>query len=126
VSDFYPPMSSEPALREHLVQFVGGAAAVTKVFGRGITVTYVSTGLVDLKWSTTDDAPGTFVGPKCLQLHATTASGVKGFSVATGVYNASTRTLRVAIWDASNNLVDLAALQWLTATILFLVDRIGP
>lgn len=126
MADFYEPMSSEPGLRESIVQFVGGTAAVTKVFGRGVTVTYVSTGLVDLVWSTNDARPGTFLGPKAMQLHATTSSGVKGYSVATGVYNATTRTLRVAIWDASNNLVDLAALQWLTVTIAFLEAVIGP
>ena len=122
----YESMTNEPNLREWVVQFVGGTAAATKVFGKGITVTYVSTGLVDLGWSTVDAIPGVFLGPKCLQLHATTQSGIKGYTVATGVYNTSTRKLRVAIWDASNNLVDLAALQWLTATILFSAERITP
>ena len=115
----YEARYTEPGLRKHLVRFVGGSAAVTKVLGRGVTVTYISTGLVDIGWSTSDLSPGASHGIDGPAFQATTQSGVKGYSVVAGVYNTSTRKLRIAIYDASNNLVDLAALQWLTFYALF-------
>jgi hypothetical protein len=114
-----------PTQREFLVNFVGGTAAVTKVFGNDVAIAYVSTGLVDLTWSANQTKPGTFVGLKSFGFHATTAANVKGYSCNAGVYNATTRVLRVSIYDASNNLVDLAALQWLTVTIVFVEGVIG-
>lgn len=126
MSDFYEVLGSEPTERDHVVQFVGGSAAVTKVYGRGISVAYVSTGLVDLTWSANQERPGTFVAPKSAMFHATTQANVKAYTCVTGVYNVSARTLRVNMYDASNNLVDLAALQWLTLTVMFLTELIGP
>lgn len=99
------------------VRFVGGSSAVTKVFGEGVTVTYISAGIVDLTFS---DAQGTFLGlagePS---LAATTAADVKGHTVVAGVYNTTTNTLRLNITNASETLHDLAALEWLTVTLLF-------
>jgi hypothetical protein len=119
VGQFYEPLSSEPTLRSHVVKFVGGTTAVTKVFGNGITVSYISTGIVDLVWT---DTPGTYVG-FTWGLEALTASGVKGYTVvagqATNVFNASTKTLRLNITGASESLVDLAASQWLNCIVLF-------
>ena len=99
------------------VRFVGGTTAVTKVFGEGVAVTYIGTGLVDLTFS---DAQGTFLGlagePS---FAATTAADVKGHTVVVGVYNTTTNTLRLNITNAAEALHDLAALEWLTATLLF-------
>lgn len=123
----YPPRVSEPSLLDQVVQIVGGTAAITKVFGQGVSVTYVSTGLFDVTWSANQSKPGTFLGPRGYTFHATTAANVKAYTCVTGVYSVSARTLRVSIYDASNNLVDLAALQWLTITVAFLTDgAIGP
>lgn len=120
MSDFYPDRASEPELRRHVVRFVGGTAAVTKVLGRGIAVTYVSTGIVDLVWSSRDDAPGTFCGLEgSPSFQATTASQVKGYTCVPGAYNSTTRTLRLNITNASETLADLAALQWLNLVVLF-------
>jgi hypothetical protein len=113
-----PVRSSEPELVESVVKFVGGTAAVTKVFGQGVTVTYVSTGIVDLTWGTSP-GPGNFVGCVGHCFEATTAADVKGYTVVPGVYNTSTRTLRVNITNASDALADLAALQWLTLKLAF-------
>lgn len=127
MSDFYEIKGSEPSERDYLVKFVGGTTAVTKVLGKGLTTTWISTGIVELAWSTNQEVPGTFAGPKSGVIHATTPANVKGYSFTCGDYNASTRKLRVSIYDASNNLVDLAALQWLTLTLAFLADGvIGP
>lgn len=115
MADSFDGRYSEPEVREHLIRFVGGTNAVTKVLGNGITVSYVSTGVVDLVW--TDD-PGTFLGAT-FGFQATTQSGVKGYTVVAGAYNASTKTLRLNITGASEALVNLAALQWLTCRVLF-------
>lgn len=99
------------------VRFVGGSTAVTKVSGEGATVTYIGTGLVDV---THDEAQGTYVGlVGAPAFEATTAADVRGHTCVAGVYNATTRTLRLNITNASDALHDLAALEWLTATLLF-------
>ncbi len=126
MTDFYEPMSSEPTERDYLVRFVGGTAAVTKVYGRGLTTTWISTGIVELAWSTNDDKPGSFVGVTGYCFNATTPANVKAYTLVHGDYNSSTRKLRVSIYDGSNNLVDLAAAQWLTLTATFLSEVIGP
>ena len=123
MTQFYDFQTTEPTLKGHVVRFVGGTAAVTKELGKGITVTYVSTGLVDLTWSANFEPPGTFVGLAGKPaFQATTPSGIKNFDCAPGVYNTSTRTLRLAIWNASGTLTDLAALQWITLVALFKED----
>lgn len=122
----YEALVSEPTERHYTVQFVGGTAAVTKTYGRGVTVTYVSTGLVDLTWSSNETKPGTFVGIKGGSFRATTPANVKAYTFTHGDYNTTTRTVRVSIYDGSNNLVDLAAAQWLLVNVLFLAELIGP
>ena len=109
-----------PGINAHIVKFVGGTAAVTKVYGPGMAVTYISTGIVDLDWSGNANNPGTFIG-MVATFQATTASGVKGYTVVPGVYNTSTKKLRVNITGASEALVDLAAVQWLTCLCFFQV-----
>lgn len=119
-TDYYEPLVSEPEIRLDLVKFVGGTNAVTKVYGKGITVTYVSAGLVDITWSANGGNPGTFIGPvgmPCFQ--ATTAADVAGHTCVIGAYNATTRTVRVAITNAADTLHNLAALEWLTLVFAF-------
>lgn len=115
-----------PTEREYTVQFVGGTTAVTKVIGTDVSVTYISTGLVDLGWSANETKPGTFVGIKGYGFNATTATGVAGYTATAGAFNTTTRKLRVSIYNGSNALADLAAAQWLTITILFVAEKIGP
>lgn len=112
--------------RDHTVTFVGGAAAVTKLRGPGVAVSYISTGIVELTWSANEGRPGVFDGLKSWGFRADTPANVKGYSCVAGAYNVSTRKLRVSIYDASNNLVDLAALQWLTLTLVFVSEVVVP
>lgn len=114
-----PVRSPTNELMLHHVRFVGGTTAVTKFAdtGQGITPTYISTGIVDLIWA---ENPGNFQGLAGMpDFQATTASAVKGFTCVPGVYNATTFTLRLNITNASETLVDLAALQWLSVCALF-------
>jgi hypothetical protein len=118
-SDHYKPLMSEPSARLEFVKFVGGSAAVTKVHGSGVTVTYISTGIVDITWSS-NAVPGTFLGLLgAPAFQATTAADVKGHTCVPGVYNTTTRTLRLNITNASDALHDLAALEWLSFTAVF-------
>lgn len=117
--DAFDTYSGQPSLTSHFVKFVGGTTAVTKVAGTGpgITVTYIGTGIVDLTFR---DNPGTFLG-LVATFQATTASGVKGYTVVPGVFNTTTLTVRLNITGASESLVDLAALQWLN--VMMFVKR---
>lgn len=113
-----------PTERNYKFRFVGGTAAITKEFGPDAALAYVSTGLVDITWSANQSKPGIFVGLAGHGFHATTASGIKGYSVGLGDYDATARKVRLAIWDASNNLVDLTSTQHLTITITFVQESI--
>ncbi len=117
MADFWEVSGSEPETRLFFVKFVGGTTAVTKVFGGATTVTYISTGIVDIAFPT--GVPGPFVGVFGHCFEATTASAVKGYTVVPGVFNTTTNKLRVNITGASEALVDLAALQWLSLTLMF-------
>jgi len=121
----YEVLTNLQTERDYTVNFVGGTAAVTKVFGPDVTVTYISTGIVELTWSANQSKPGTFVGLKSFGFHATTATGVAGYTANAGAYNTSTRKLRISIYSAGA-LTDLAALQWLTVTVAFVAEVIGP
>lgn len=99
------------------VRFVGGTTAVTEVYGDGVTVTYVSTGLVDLTFA---ESQGTYIGlAGAPAFEATTSADVKGHTCVPGVYDATTRTVRLSITNASEALHDLAALEWLSLALLF-------
>jgi hypothetical protein len=111
--DQFRPLASEPEVRQHLVKFVGGSAAVTKVYGSGITVTYTSTGVVTLTWT---DNPGTFIG-LVGTFQATTPGNVKSYVLVPGAYS-STAGLALNLYE-SGSLTDLAALEWLTCIVLF-------
>lgn len=99
------------------IKFTGaGAAPVVKVFGRGVATTRTGVGIVNLVW---DENPGTYMGVMGACFEATVQSGVKGFTVVPGVYNATTRTLTINITNAGETLADLAAAQQLSITVAF-------
>lgn len=119
-SDYYDTFMGVPNCRLDFVKFVGGTTAVTKVTGtgEGVTVTYIGVGLVDITWSA-NAVPGTFLGLLGTSFQATTEAGVKGYTCVPGVYNVTTRTLRLNITGATEVLTNLAALQWLTLVAAF-------
>jgi hypothetical protein len=99
------------------IRFVGGSTAVTKVRGEGATVTYIGTGIVDVTFA---ESQGTYVGLAGMpSFEATTAADVKGHTCVPGVFNTTTNTLRLNITNASDALHDLAALEWLSLTVIF-------
>ena len=97
----------------------GGTNAVTKVEGEGVTVTYISTGIVDLTFGAAPGpSGGEFLGVIGFCFNATTTADVDTFALQHGVYNTSTRTLRLNLSEAGT-LANLAALEWLDVTIAF-------
>ena len=115
MQDAYEVKATQPEVIRHFVKFVGGTAAVTKVHGPGVTVTFVNTGLVDLTWA---ESPGDFMGVT-VGFQATTAANVAGWTAAIGGYNATTRTIRVTITKADNTVENLNATSWLNLDIVF-------
>jgi hypothetical protein len=114
-NDMFPVRSGTPGLQLHAVKFVGGTNAVTKVYGEGVTVTYVSAGIVDL---TFPEQAGTLEGVGGFLFSATTTADVKSYVAQAGTYNTATRVLRINMHE-SGTLTNLAALEWLTVTVLF-------
>lgn len=121
MSDFYPPFSSEPELRRYQVMIAGAGTggAVSRVLGSEVAVTYAGVGLVTLTWNAKDERPGQPFGPDGFAFSAATPANVKGYSMVAGVYAPTTRTLAINIYDASNNLVDLKANEFLSFPVLF-------
>jgi hypothetical protein len=99
------------------VKFLGGTNAVTKVEGEGVTVTYISAGIVDLTFGAAPGpAAGDFLGVIGHCFNATTTADVKAYALQHGVYNTSTRTLRLNMHE-SGTLTNLDALEWLDVTV---------
>ena len=108
-----PVRSPTPNLQLHVLKFVGGTAAVTKVYGENLTITYVSTGVVDV---TLPEQYGTFEGVSGYCFSATTVTAVKAHKLAHGTINTTTRKVRLNI-DVSGTLTDLGAAEWVTLTL---------
>jgi hypothetical protein len=114
--DSWPIRSSEPGLFLEPVKFVGGAGAVTKVKGRGVTVTYIGAGLVDLVFG---EDMGNFLGVVGRCFEATVAAGLKGYTVRPGRLQLGDAHAAPQHHERGEALTDLAALQWLTLLLAF-------
>ncbi len=115
MQDAYPKRATNPGETDHLIRFVGGSAAVTKVYGPGVTVAYTNTGIVTFTWA---ENPGTFLGANAT-FQATTPGDVAGHTAVFGAFNTTAFTLVVRIYNASDALHDLAALEWLACRVTF-------
>lgn len=114
--DSFPYRVTQPATEAHVVRFVGGTTAVTKVLGLGLATTYISTGVVDLVWS---ENPGLYLGlVGAPSFDATTPANVKTYVGIPGTWNSTTFTLRLSMYEGGT-LTDLAALEWCSLTPLF-------
>lgn len=119
MSTVNPVRSATAEMEVTFVKFVGGTNAVTKVEGEGVTVTYISTGIVDLTFASAPGAgAGEFLGVVGHCFVATTTADVDTFTLQHGVYNTSTRTLRLNLSEAGT-LANLAALEWLNVLVAF-------
>jgi len=119
VSFINPVRSLVPELEINFVKFVGGTNAVTKVEGEGVTCTYISAGIVDLTFAAAPGSgAGEFLGVVGYVFQATTTADVKEYKLSVGVYNTTTRTLRLNMTE-NVTLTNLAALEWLNVTVAF-------
>jgi len=119
MSGVNPVRSATAEMEITFVKFVGGTNAVTKVEGEGVTVTYISAGIVDLTFAAAPGAgAGEFLGVLGYVFQATTTADVKEYKLSVGVYNTTTRTLRLNLTE-NVTLTNLAALEWLNVTVAF-------
>ena len=105
--------------RDHFLCIVGnGTGQPTKSgsTGPGITLNRTGVGIIEVIWA---NHPGTFLGVKGANFSATTASGVKGFTVVPGDYDATNQKVTINITNAAETLVDLSSTQKLCMTFAF-------
>lgn len=115
--DAWNEKSTEPEIVKSVIRMLGtGAAVPTKVFGRGLTLTRTSAGIINLIWI---EYPGNYVGITGDCFEATVQNGLKGYTVVAGDWNAATRTITINITNAADTLTDLAAAQSLTLEVAF-------
>ena len=109
--------NSMPQVWEHDVRVLGATGAVSFVTptGRGMTLTYVGSGVMTFTWK---ENPGTYLS-QTYSLSATTMSALAGFTVIFGAYNATTFAIQATVNNSSFAGTDLAALQWLNVTFKF-------
>lgn len=98
---------------EHVVRAVGGAAAVTKVTGPGVTVTRTGTGAYSVTFSENVGVVLTAVA----SLQATTPGDLAGHTVVFAPYNTTTKVLAFVVYNAADAAHDLAALEWVSLNI---------
>lgn len=119
IAEALPWLATLPGVEAHIVKFVGGAAAVTKVYGKAVTVTYVGSGVVNLVWDTSPENPGTCLGILGFSFQASTPGDVAGHTVVADDFVTATSTLPITIFNGSDTGHDLAASEWLTLVIGF-------
>lgn len=114
--DAFDVRSNKAGLRLEVVTMEGtGAAAPTKLYGPGVTISRTSEGLYKITWAS---APGVFLG-MTYGLGAAAPADVAGYSVAHDTYSTSTRSIEVLVSEADDSIVDLADDEFLTLTFLF-------
>lgn len=106
--------SMEGEVVETPIQFEGnGAANPVKKFGRGVTISWVSTGIYRCTFS---DHQGTYLGCSAPGLSDTAPAGVAGFTahVDQDSYTAAGKALDVHVYNAAQALADLPATSFLS------------
>ena len=117
----YDPKVSTAAQRRYFLRAKGSGAGVAPVvdLGQRMTIAWIATGRLTITWL---DNPGTFVGLGSTNFRDTTAqSTVKGFTVTAGGYpaTASTFTLELDVWNASQAAADLATTSIIDQEFIF-------
>lgn len=97
----------EPELHAHPVTFTGaGAANPTKNFGKGIAVTWVSSGRYRLTFV---DAPGNLVCPGGPNWQDATPANLKNFSAVLGSFDSTGKIVDIFIYNSAGTLTDLTS-----------------
>jgi hypothetical protein len=100
-----------------VVKILGiNGANPTNTIAPGCTVTRTGEGAYLITWG---ESPGTYKGLKGFGFEATTPADVKGYTVVTGLFNATAKTLAFVVYDSTFAAADLVALQSVTLTLGF-------
>lgn len=114
--DLDPLRCTEAEAELAIVSFTGtGAANPTKRLGRGVAITWVSTGLYQLVFG---DKQGLFEGMN-FGFDATVPGGVAGYTAVAGAFDATGTILQVSVYNSAFALANLAALQNVLLMIFF-------
>jgi hypothetical protein len=120
MSDYFQGKDNEPNVRRAFVRFEGGAAAITKKVGRGLSLTRNGAGLVTI---TFNRSPGQFIGLQAMPaFDAAVPANVKSYIGIVGAYAAATKSIQLNLFEAGV-LTDLAASEFCSLTLLFKADR---
>lgn len=116
--DSDPLRCTEPEAYDVVVSFTGnGAASPVKNYGKGLTVTWVSTGLYAITFT---DNPGNLIGMVGgAGFQATTMSALKGYDATLGAMDATGKIVQVSITNSSFALADLQVLQTACVVLRF-------
>lgn len=115
--EMYPQRATEPETYTHFVTFTGaGAGTPTKNYGKGVAVTWVSTGLYTLTFV---DPPGNLVSMGGPSFQATTMSALKGYSAVLGAFDSTGKIVQVSVTNSSFALADLQVLQTMSLELIF-------
>ena len=119
--DAFPTRSNIVEERVFKVTGVGGSTAVTQVTGKGVALTRTSAGLYLLTWA---DSPGNLCGFKA-GLQATTLAAIAGHTIVFGAWTAGGTTLAFSVYNASDVVHDLAALEWVSLELTFSPSKLN-
>jgi hypothetical protein len=109
--------SSEPETRDYINKILGtGAGNPTQVMGKGVTPTWVSTGLYRFMWKENPLNPIGLVG---FSFEATTPAQLAGFSLVVTPWDSVNLKFDVSVFNSTFVLANLAAAQWLTLVFRF-------
>ena len=105
--DAEPARAMEPELVAWPVTFTGaGAANPTKNYGKGVAITWTSTGLYRLTFV---DAPGNLVCPGGPNWQDATPANLKGFTAVFGAFDSTGKIISVSIYNSAGTLTDLTS-----------------
>jgi hypothetical protein len=115
--DNHPQRCVEPETVEWPITIVGaGAANPTKTYGKGVAVTWVSTGKYRLTFV---DAPGNLVCPGGPNFQDATPGNLKNFAAVFGTFDSAGKVIDVSVYNASGTLTDLTSTNTVSFAMLF-------
>ena len=115
--DANPAFSSEPETYDGLLTFTGaGAGTPTKNYGKGMTVSYVSSGRYRLTFA---DFPGNFISPGGPNFQAGTPGNIKNYSAIFGAFDSTGKIVDIFVYNSSGTLTDLTSDQTVSFQMSF-------
>ena len=115
--DAVPQRASEPESYEQLISITGaGAGTPVKNYGKGVAITWVSTGRYRLTFT---DHPGNFITLGGPSWQDATPANLKQFSAVTNGPDATGKIFDLFVYNGSGNLTDLTSTNTLSCAMVF-------